>query len=243
MNNGRIILKRENNNFNTGFCIIKSDLPDLIKKIPLLHPEEKAYYNTLKFDKRKMSYLLGRIASKKAVCELTEENNMPSVLISTGIFQFPVVKTTRHQNIQVSISHADDIGIALAFPEEHPLGIDLEKVNPDKIDTIKSQLGASEIALITACHLSLPVGCTTIWTIKEGLSKILKTGLMMNFQLLEIQTLEKHGNVYTSTFRHFPQYKAISCLVSDYICSIILPKNTTPELDLLWDAYLNTLQL
>src|SRR5690349_10561122 len=110
---GNILLRRENRNFNAGFCLLNEKLPDLKKCIGLLHPDEKGYYDTLKYDKRKASYLLGRIASKAAISNLLEEEDMESISIGFGVFNFPVVQRSVGGNIQVSISHCDNFGVAL----------------------------------------------------------------------------------------------------------------------------------
>ncbi len=202
----------------------------------VLHQEEKMYYETLKNNRRKKSYLLGRISAKVAISEiLVVKVPLSSILIQSGIFQFPVVKNIQNQNIQISISHCDTYGITLAFPEEHPLGIDIEKINEDKIDIMKDYLCVEEFQKITTCSLSMTIGSTLIWTVKEGLSKILKTGLTVDFKILEIDSLTKKGDVYISYFKYFGQYKAISYHIGDYICSIVLPKNTSLDLNLFWN--------
>lgn len=52
------------------------------------------------------------------------------------------------QNIQVSISHCDAIGFSTAFPEAHPMGIDVEKISPDRTDVILSQITPTEQSLL-----------------------------------------------------------------------------------------------
>lgn len=237
MNKGKILLQREQKDFDAGFCIMKGELPNLIKDISLLHPNEHAYYNTLKFDRRRTSYLLGRMAAKKAISEIVKELKYQSISIDFGIFQYPVVKNI--ENIQVSISHCGNLGVALAFPEEHPIGVDIEKVEQKKIAAIEKQISFNEFKLMLDCNLSLPVGCTAIWTIKEGLSKIFKTGLTMDFSLLELKSIEKVNSVYLSTFCHCAQYKAITYHSGDYVCSVILPKKTESELAHFWNAFTN----
>lgn len=64
-NYGKIILKREDKNFHAGFCIIHEELETLVNSLSLLHPIEKSYYDSLKYERRKVSYMLGRIAAKK----------------------------------------------------------------------------------------------------------------------------------------------------------------------------------
>jgi 4'-phosphopantetheinyl transferase len=236
MNNseyGNIILNRQEKIFNASFCIIRANLPSLIENLSMLHPAEKEYYHRLKFDRRKQSYLLGRLAAKKAVSTLAGIKNADSFHIDFGVFEFPVVKKI-NQNIQASISHCDNIGIALAFPEEHPMGLDVERINVQKADVMKSQANPAETTLLEKSEIPPIIGHTLAWTAKEGLSKIIRTGLTMDFQMAEIKSIEQDGPLYTTTFRHFNQYKAISCHSGDYICSVVLPGRTNAGLDSLW---------
>ena len=237
--NGIIKLKRINKNFSAGFGIVKEELVDLVENNSLLHPKEIEYFKNLKFDKRKSSYLLGRIAAKNALCALVGVRNIKSYFIDFGVFHFPVIKSISNQNLQVSISHCDNIGIAIAFPEDHPLGIDIEKVDVGKIEAIKSQFSSEEIRLISESKLPVSIGYVTMWTVKEALSKIYKTGLTINFKMLEIKSLEKMELNYRCTVLHSIQYKAISCYSGDYICSIVLPNNTIPDLEQFWNSFIN----
>lgn len=239
MEAGKIILKRHDENFEAGFCIIKEDLHDLVKKKPILHTKEAKYYDTLKFNKKKESYLLGRLAGKLAIDVLNPHANLSSILIESGVFQFPIVKSPLINNIQISITHCNNFGVALAFPEAHPLGVDIEKIDNEKVEDMKSQMGSLEIDLIYRAKLPISHGCALLWTTKESLSKIIRTGLTIDFKMLEIETLEKFGNYFISTFSHFVQYKTISCFSGDYVCSVVLPKNTIPELDNFWSAFIN----
>jgi 4'-phosphopantetheinyl transferase EntD len=235
---GNIILNRDAGAFFASFCLIKKDLPALIKDLSMLHPKEYAYFNTLKFDARRSSYLLGRYAAKQAVLGSSEITAMPALLIDIGIFQFPVVKGSGRDNIQVCISHCDNIGLAVAFPEEHPLGIDLEKIAAEEeANTIKSYLTERECTLLKACNCPDSIGYTMLWTVKEAMSKVFKTGLTMDLKLLEIDTVEKIDKTYHTTFSNLAQYKAISCQSGEYICSIILPRLTKPELTMFWNSF------
>ncbi|KAA1244368.1 4'-phosphopantetheinyl transferase superfamily protein [Aquimarina sp. RZ0] len=231
MYSGQILLGRENELFRAGFCLIKATLPGLLERSNMLHPSESMYFNTLKYDRRKTSYLLGRIAAKNAVLQQINQEVAPnSFSVTYGVFQFPVVKHLPSNNIQVSISHCDQIGFAVGFPEEHPMGIDIEKIDADKIEAMKSMICAEEFDKINTLPVSILIGSTLIWTIKEALSKVLRTGLMIDFKILEIGELKKEEESYTSTFKHFSQYKAVSYHVGDYIYSLVLPKNTSCDL-------------
>ncbi|TCN57658.1 4'-phosphopantetheinyl transferase [Flavobacterium circumlabens] len=239
MNKGKIELRRNGKNFEAGYCFIKGELNSLLKYHDLLSNSEQSYYDELKFERRKASYLLGRITAKNAVCELSQAD-IKSVSIEFGIFHFPVVKKHPAQNIQVSISHCGDIGIALAFPEEHPMGIDIEKISFDKVSTMKTTMSLNEIELIDLHpDLTLATGCTIIWTAKESLAKIFRTGLTIDFKVLEIDSIEKIKSCYVSHFRNVSQYKAISFHLNEYICSLVIPKKTTIDLDFFLKIFTN----
>lgn len=227
----KILFKRSKISYNVGVCVIKEDLPALIQYFNMLHSDELTYYNNLEFNKRKTSYLLGRIAAKNAVSQMVEKDiSCSSFSVKFGVFQFPIVKNLQHQNIQVSISHCNDLGVALAFPEEHPLGIDIERVNDDKICTIDTMLADKEKEIVKSMFVKISEGYTMLWTIKEALSKVLRTGMTTSFRIFELDSIQRQGVFYVSTFKHFKQYKSISIIKYGYACSIVLPKKSFMDL-------------
>lgn len=230
-----LILTRQEKDFHAAFCMTRATLPALTADLSMLHPQEKQHYNSLRFDPRRQSYLLGRLTAKKAVSQLAGID-AGSFYIDQGIFEFPVVKGTG-QNIQASISHCDDIGMALAFPEEHPLGLDIEHISGERADAMKSQISGAEEALLQGCNLPQLTGYTIAWTIKEALTKVLRTGLTMDLRLTEIKLLEKNDRHYVAAFRHFSQYKAMCFYSGDYACSVVLPAKTAACLDEVWDCF------
>lgn len=223
---GKITLDRKDAQYRIGYGLIKNELPKLMPCINMLHPYEKEYLENVRYNARKQSYLLGRIAAKKALLELTTE--VPdSIWIDKGVFNFPVVKNVYHQdNLQVSISHCNDIGVALAFTENHPLAIDIEYINVNQCQFIKKNLTSKELMMITDLKLDKPYGFVLLWSIKESLSKIFKTGMTMDFKLLEISNLTYNGGFYENSFVYCRQYKSISKIVNNYVVSIALPRNS-----------------
>jgi len=217
------LLEREKATFKAGICLLKSTLPELRQHLHLLHPEEKAYHDYLKYDKRKLSYLLGRMASKKAIAEIIPEQDPASIEVKFGIFQFPVVKHVIKENIQVSISHCDNIGVAIAFPEEHPMGVDIEAINSKNENILKRQVHESEVQLMLQHRVEAALGYTMLWSMKEALSKIIRTGLTIDYHLLKIETLKIEDSIYSTTFKNFGQYKAISFQADQYVFSLVLP--------------------
>ncbi len=203
----------------------------------LLHEGEKSFARGLRFDRRRHSYLLGRVSAKYAFKELIKNQSPDSVFIDYGIFQFPVLKYVKDGNKQVCISHCDNIGLALVYPEEHPLGIDIEKIESKIVDTLTTQLTAEEKALLRSNNFFNDVGHTLIWTVKEALSKIFRTGLMMDFQTLEVESIKQHDGYFESSYKHCAQYKAISMVKGVYACTITVPKNTSVDLSNFRNAF------
>ena len=266
---GEIGLHRERQDFSAGFCVMKASLGSLVERIGFLHPTETAYYQTLKHDLRRASYLAGRIAAKMAIGALaagagsgvgerfqadgssgagaglagsvgSERRIDPaSIAIDFGVFQFPVVKHYPEGAVQVSISHCDDLGVALAFPEEHPLGVDLERADGVNTEAIRPYVSPVESALLARHGLEESPGLTFLWTMKEGVSKVLRTGLMADLRLLEIDSVEidADGSTYVATFRHLGGFKAMTRCAGPYVCSVILPGKTTPDLAVFWQRF------
>jgi 4'-phosphopantetheinyl transferase EntD len=241
LSRGRILLRREKEVFQAGFCVGRKSLAELSGDLSMLHPNERCFYDGLKYDRRRESYLLGRLMAKRAITQFAGGRDC-TIEIGYGIFQFPVVKHPEVRNIQVSISHCDQLGIALAFPEEHPLGIDLENILQFKREQGKEVMTAGEAELISRSLLSLAQGTALVWTVKEAMSKIIRTGLTADFSVLQIGGLIKEGLLYSSTFRYFSQYKAYSCFCGNYVCSLVLPRNTVAAADYFWQAFRDSVQ-
>ncbi|WP_025025491.1 4'-phosphopantetheinyl transferase family protein [Caldalkalibacillus mannanilyticus] len=197
-------------------------LPELF-----LHPTELEYFQTLKHERRKKSYLLGRLAAKKAIGELAERKDLSSIHIQSGIFTQPIITSPVLQNVQVSIAHSEDYGVAIAFPEEHPMGIDIEEVDEEKKDVLAEQLTESEKQMIKVTDGTDIEKMTVLWTVKEAISKILKTGLMTPLAVYELSKIEKEGaHTYKSFYTNFGQYKAVSYVLHGFAYTLAYPKNT-----------------
>lgn len=78
---GNIILSRAEKTFIAAYCVVREGLGNLVEHCSFLDLSERAYYDGLKFDKQKHSYLLGRLVAKKAVTVLIDERNISSIVI------------------------------------------------------------------------------------------------------------------------------------------------------------------
>lgn len=228
----KICLKREDSSFEGALAIIKEDRKETRTLLRQLHPEEKTNYESFPDEERRASYLLGRVAAKRAVQRLVRAVDPTSICIGSGVFQFPVVKGVGLSNVQASISHCEGLGFCAAFPEAHPLGVDVEIISRANADIVSSQLSLSEKQLIRRKMGDLDH--TVAFSMKEALSKILRTGMMLDFQLLEIDTIAKEEDHICCTFRHFSQYKAYSFCQGSHVFSLALPGRTSVELDKVW---------
>lgn len=228
---GTIKLVRENSVHTAGYTIIKQDLIDLYGYLKVLHSDEITYLNSLKFDRRKSSYLLGRISAKNALSKIIPTKAaMNSFKVGFGVFQFPVIEHLPCSGFQVSITHCDTIGISMAYPEAHPMGVDIEKINPEKVGSMINMFTKEEITLTNSFLNDKASGHTLLWTVKESLSKILKTGMMIDFKYLELDSLDYKNGLYIANFKNFPQYKSLSIVLNSYIVSITCPKRTNIDL-------------
>lgn len=192
-----------------------------------LHHKEMEYFQSLRHEKRKKSYLMGRLAAKIAIGELTERKDLSSIHILSGIFTQPIINSPYIQNVQVSIAHSEDYGFAIAFPEEHPMGIDIEEVDEERIDVLAEQMTDSEKQMMKKIEGTDIEKMTVLWTVKEAISKILKTGLMTPLSVYELSKIEKEDtHSYKSFYTNFGQYKAISYVLHGFVYTLAYPKNT-----------------
>ncbi len=234
---GKIELERSGLHLQAGFCFARVSSGGPPRADYFLHPEEENYYHGLKFDRRRTSYLIGRLAAKHAVSAYTDKNDLSSIWIDIGVFGFPLVKCKGLQNIQASITHCQSISTALAFPEAHPMGIDLELIRDSNAQTIEGQITAREKKLLSELDYPKEVGYTLLWTVKEAFSKVLKTGMTMNFKLLEVKSMQKNEFVVESTFQNSIQYKAVTSHTEEWALSVVMPRKTEADLGTFWQAF------
>ncbi|MBV8278276.1 MAG: 4'-phosphopantetheinyl transferase superfamily protein [Verrucomicrobia bacterium] len=198
----------------------------------LLGKTETAYFSTLRFARRQASYLLGRYAAKVALSAVLAEPDLRAIEIERGVFEQPVVRCSRSGGWEVTISHTEDVGVALAYPAGHPMGIDLEHIEPGQYETILSQLSEREIGWLNLRSAERLQFASALWAAKESLSKVLRTGLMANiraYDLAEFNLID--ARVWEGFFENFAQYKARVWMGSKHVLSITLPKRSTLVLD------------
>lgn len=235
-----INLKRTNGSYTVGYSIVIGALQDLSAYISMLHPAEKEKYEQLRHPERKKTYLLGRIAAKHALSMVSPTQSFPDIHIDSGIFCFPVARH-KHGNIQVSISHTNNIGIAIAYQEEHPASVDIEYLYPDSASHMQAALNQQEIARAQLLRLPLNILYAIGWTAKEALSKIIRTGLTLDFDILEIDSIVNARGLIICTFKNFKQYKTYTFIGRRYALTLALPLRTMADLSRLRQTFLKVI--
>jgi phosphopantetheinyl transferase len=192
-----------------------------------LHPDEFSYLATSEFEKRQHSYLLGRYSAKQTIVRFVN-HTLPfsNVLVRSGVFEQPVMCCLADEKIQVSLSHSGHLGLALVFPETHPMGVDLEVLNSEQNTIIESQLTSQEKKWIKNCLYAVPseILYGLFWTVKEALSKVLRTGMTAPFSIYALTNITFQDYYWLSEFENFAQYQAISFILVNNLCSIVYPK-------------------
>ena len=230
-----VILTANDQMFAASFTAVSlGDYSLAAKNLSLiLHPGEMAYYNTLKHERRQKSYLMGRYACKKALGSYFNEPNLTAIEIVQGIFGQPSVRYLTREMPGVSISHDNSFAVAIAFPDTHPMAIDIETADEDKAEVIKSQLTEAEAEFTMSGILPEYLLCTLFWTAKEALSKLIKCGLTIRFAFLEaeIAVNDCRTKKYHITFKNFPQYQACAWTLGNTVLTIVYPIKSEMELN------------
>ncbi|MCH2224494.1 MAG: 4'-phosphopantetheinyl transferase superfamily protein [Crocinitomicaceae bacterium] len=221
--------REENEIYTVGYSIINGD-PEIQNGFgALLSPEEIGERNGFKYARRRKSFVLGRASAKLAIEQISGETPPSVITIDKGVFGFPIVKGIS-ERISVSISHCESIGISIAYPDEHPVSVDIEKIDEERVALIEQYMTSEEMDLSTK-YCSSEIGAFLMWTAKESLSKILKTGLTLDFNVMSIKEIEEVSRgVYVSTFTNFPQYKSVTFQTKKMVFSMVSPEKSTFDL-------------
>jgi phosphopantetheinyl transferase len=204
---------------------LKSDLDSY------LCTKEKLYYETLQYPLRQKSYLLGKRCAKSALFHIYPEIQANSIEITHGVFGFPYVMTPDSVKCNISTSHSNDTGIAIVFQPSEIMGVDVEEISAARIETIRSELTANECRLVDSLKIDSAVANIMAWTIKEALSKVLRTGMLIDFKLLEIADIKATENYYVASFVNFTIFKAIAFKIDNNGCALVFPQPRTITID------------
>lgn len=176
-------------------------------------------YNKCTNPKRRKECWYGYYLAKRTLCYLENKKKLNSICILKGIFNFPIVIS--QSKYAISWSHSDNRVIALAFPKEIMMGIDIEKININKsymLDTIFKYHTNIQIGLCAEAKFTL------LWTACEALSKALRIGFTVSLSIFEIKDIICKEKIYCIYYKNFPNFVGISYLKEEYFVTIAYPQ-------------------
>jgi len=154
--------------------------------------QEKAAFQKIKNNKRKMEYLAGLIAAKELYSII---ENDPEVFgkieirkTTKGQPYIYILKDKKKSDLFISISHSENY--ALAVIGSVPLGVDIEKIEERNESFYKEAFTERERSTISN---DKELG-TIYWTIKEAVSKALGEGLNISLHDIEIANAQKDNS-------------------------------------------------
>jgi 4'-phosphopantetheinyl transferase EntD len=196
-----------------------------------LHPLEKLHIRKIKTEGRLKSYLSGRYVAKQVIATF-EQVEKQDIIILNGIFGQPIIRSPKC-NIQVSITHCNEISAAMAFPRCYPMGIDIEIIKNRNRSVFNRLLSMTEIEIFKRLPYSDCEVVTFFLSVKEALSKVIKTGLDISYTVFEISHIKLVDNNPICFFKMFPQFCTISYHYNGFFYSIAYPTtikiNFNPE--------------
>lgn len=159
-----------------------------------LSANEQEVYGSLKFDKRRRDWLLGRYTAKHLIQQVVREKiGRLLPLTSFSVLGRPdgspeVIWENPPDNFActISISHSADMAFCtLVERADWPLGADIERVEGRIMGFITPYLTAAERDLIAQTAEGLrPLHTTAIWSAKEAVLKALRVGLKQDTRTL-----------------------------------------------------------
>ncbi|WP_205227609.1 4'-phosphopantetheinyl transferase superfamily protein [Desulfobulbus rhabdoformis] len=162
----------------------------------LLAPREQDIFTGFSYQKRRIEWLGGRLAAKKALCQhtpglgnwnaisiLPQEHGQPGVYLSGQ----------KETAVQISISHSADYAVAGATSSVN-CGVDIQQFSDGLLRVRERFATAEEIALLqdepeSICRLGL------LWSAKEALKKcffVTDSSFFGHIRLVQAEKTETH---------------------------------------------------
>jgi 4'-phosphopantetheinyl transferase len=228
MNPQALTLRHAGEERRASFAV--AEAAELQAPAEFLSETELAGFSALRFALKQQGFLLGRLAAKRALGALLAESDLRRIDIRSGAFGQPLVRHPRAEGIDVTLSHSHGLAVALAYPGESPLGVDLETVSEVAADTILAelQLSATEKAWLAAGTVGEATACGVLWTAREALGKSMKIGLNCPLGILALEHIVSAGAAaWEARYANFPQSQCLSQEIDGRILSLAMPIGTT----------------
>lgn len=157
----------------------------------LLSPREENLLSGLGIVPRRRKWLLGRVAAKRLVREISGDPERPegsrlvdsqiSVLNQPSGEPFVVIEGRGGWAFPISLSHRSEIGMAAAPTDPHArIGADLETVEPRDAALVRQFFTDEEAAAVEASGGDRDLVMARIWSAKEAVLKLVGLGLRLD---------------------------------------------------------------
>jgi phosphopantetheine--protein transferase-like protein len=151
----------------------------------LLSPREETILSGLGIVPRRRKWLLGRIAAKRLVQQMSSERGLVdsqiSVLNQPSGEPFVLIEGRGAWPYRVSISHRSEIGMAAAPTDQHArIGADLETVEPRDAALVRQFFTDSEATRVEVSGDDRNLVMARIWSAKEAVLKLVGLGLRID---------------------------------------------------------------
>lgn len=200
---------------------------DAVPAEEFLSESEKERLGGFQFAAKKQGFLLGRLAAKSALGALLPEPDLRQIEIRSGIYGQPLVHHPRAGSAQVTVSHSHGLAVALAFPAEYPMGIDLETISAVSTEVVIGELEASppELTWLATGGVEAATACCVLWTAREALGKALKIGLNSPLGVLSLADIRAAGEgAWIGRYLNFPQCQCLSQVHGNRVLSLAMPR-------------------
>ncbi len=172
--------------------------------------------------KRRREFMLGRYVAKTALAAWNRRDELGAFTILPGAFDQPVVDEPSRAD--VTLAHTADVAVAWAHERGHPMGVDVECVDPDRIEVLRTQVGPGEVP--STMPFREPEALFLLWSAKEALSKALRCGLTCPFAILAVADVRTDATgLCTGTFVNFGQYRFASWLGGSRAFALVGSRN------------------
>lgn len=173
-------------------------------------------------EKRRLNFLLGRVAAKRGARALGTRGRPATLALLPGLLGQPV---WRDLPWETSLTHSGPFAFAVSSGGGLPLTVDLES-----LDGATVKRGQGMVKRLTPSERKLlprhPGAFLCLWSAKECLGKWLRTGISVAPSVLEVSSIEGVGAYREIQFKSFPQVKVTQWELGDWLFSFLTPKES-----------------
>lgn len=199
-----------------------------------LHIQEQQRRLSFEFPQRRDSFTIGRLAAKLALkCHLGDVSPN-DIAIGSGVFHQPIVMgaSVRCCELGVSISHSDEMCVAVIHHKGHPIGVDVEKLVEADVAHVLSDVDAGLRQEFFKLSLNEYEAASILWGARESLGKVLTTGMTVPPKLYEPTSVTEVGPSFRLSYKTFTQYQTQVMAIDKAWLAMTFPAQT--KIDFGW---------